>query len=64
MDHVDRDKLNNRKSNLRRATRSQNSCNMSGWGPTGVKGVYKNILSGTFRVNITKMEVHHRPKVV
>lgn len=56
VDHVDRDKLNNRKSNLRPATASENAINR-GLNLSGTKTGYKNITLGnkekTYIVHIT-----------
>lgn len=50
IDHIDRDRANNRIANLRAATPSQNIANSKGYGRLGVKGVrsYK----GSFRAHI------------
>jgi hypothetical protein len=40
-DHRDRNKLNNRRSNLRILTRSEQQQNRSGWGKLGSRGVYR-----------------------
>jgi hypothetical protein len=42
IDHIDQDKLNNRFSNLRLATESQNSCNRRGKGAIAAKGVTRH----------------------
>lgn len=40
-EHRDSDGLNNRRGNLRIATRSQNCMNRRGWSKYGYKGIYK-----------------------
>lgn len=42
IDHIDRDGLNNQKTNLRVATQSQNRANAVWFNPTGFKGVIKH----------------------
>lgn len=39
IDHINRDRLDNRKSNLRPASKSENGMNKVGWSKTGFKGV-------------------------
>jgi hypothetical protein len=41
-DHINRDKLDNRRENLRPATRSQNNSNRAYQNETGYRGVYKD----------------------
>jgi hypothetical protein len=41
IDHRDGNRANNRPSNLREATSTQNKLNSRGWGRLGIKGVYR-----------------------
>ena len=41
IDHRDRNKRNNLRTNLRYATWSQNNCNRGSWNPNGYKGISK-----------------------
>mgnify|MGYP003419948962 CR=1 FL=1 len=50
LDHINRNKSDNRISNLRKATRSQNSANMRGRSNTGFKGVQKTQGKYTARI--------------
>jgi HNH endonuclease len=50
IDHIDRDRTNNRIANLRAATPSQNIANSKGYGRLGVKGVRP--WKGSFRAHI------------
>jgi len=50
IDHRDRDKTNNRVSNLRAATQSQNSANRGGRNAIGIKGI--RAYKGSFRAHI------------
>ena len=52
LDHVNRVKADNRMSNLRLATRSQNRMNAVGKSSTGFKGVYWNKSAGKFLVKL------------
>lgn len=54
IDHIDRDKRNNRLTNLREATRSQNLCNRSHTktSQSGVKGVSFDKRRGNWRAEI------------
>lgn len=55
VDHIDGDKGNNSWSNLRPATKSQNSCNTGSYpnSLSGVKGVYWHERTRSWRVAIT-----------
>ena len=55
-DHINMDRLENRKENLRVATKSQNSMNtrVRKDSTTGYKGVYKRKSTGMYRVHIAK----------
>lgn len=51
IDHKNSDTLDNRWSNLRECTRSQNNCNKVALTNTGYKNIYETI-SGTFQVRV------------
>src|SRR5205085_11306347 len=42
LDHINRDKLDNQRENLRPANRRQNNANTTRKNPSGYKGVYKD----------------------
>lgn len=52
IDHIDRDKANNRWGNLRPATSLQNIANRGSWSKSGFKGVYKPIGRNDYRTEI------------
>lgn len=51
-DHRDGDGLNNRRNNIRKATRSQNCMNRNGWSKHGFKGVYLVATNGRYGARI------------
>ncbi|EDP9631357.1 hypothetical protein AFK16_000939 [Salmonella enterica subsp. enterica] len=61
IDHIDRNRTNNKVENLRLVTRSQNCCNASHkkGSATGIKNVNWNKNRNTFQVSITCNGVHH-----
>lgn len=61
VDHIDRNKLNNRKSNLRICRQADNAKNSSlrSDNTSGVTGVYKDKRNGGWRVEITANKERH-----
>lgn len=51
-DHINRNKLDNRRSNLRVCNRTQNNHNKDTWGKSGYKNIYWNNLNNNWRVKI------------
>lgn len=59
IDHIDHDKFNNQKSNLRFCTHSQNHANMMGFRSTGFKGVSWSKTHGLWQSQITVQGKNH-----
>jgi hypothetical protein len=59
VDHINQDGLDNRRSNLRFATNSQNGCNRKATriSSTGLKGVWPNRITGRFGARIQHLGV-------
>lgn len=63
IDHIDRDGLNNQKSNLRHCSRSENIRNVSSWGGCKYKGVsfYKRIINNkTYEYYRARIQVNKK----
>jgi len=60
IDHIDRDKLNNRRKNLRPATLSQNQWNQKKYrnNTSGFKGVYKNRNKWCAQIRVNGKRIH------
>lgn len=59
VDHVDNDGLNNRRSNLRTATQSQNNANIGPKRLRKTKGTYLDKRCGSWRAEITVNSCHY-----
>lgn len=57
IDHIDRIKDNNRWTNLRDATPSENSCNVTTTNALGIKGISKHKHTGDYHAHITKDKI-------
>lgn len=57
-DHRNGDKLDNRRENLRLATRSQNNANRRGWSSTGYKGVKQQGRRFVARLQANGVSIH------
>lgn len=53
IDHINRDKLDNQRENLRPATQQQQNVNTKTRSKSGLRGVYKDSTSSKFRAGIT-----------
>lgn len=59
IDHINRVKTDNRKSNLRLATQGQNNTNVSAYSTSGFKGVYRNSEnSWSARINTKEKNIY------
>jgi hypothetical protein len=59
IDHIDRNKLNNRIENLREATISENNHNRDSSSNTGHKGIHYSKSRGKYKAAITHNKVYH-----
>lgn len=58
VDHIDRDTLNNQKSNLRLCNSQQNSCNRKSWSKYSFKGIHKVGNSWQARIRAYGKHIH------
>ena len=67
VDHINHNKLDNRKSNLRVVTPSENSFNRKGANAnnksTGLRGIYFNKSTGYYQCDLTKNGIRFRTSV-
>ena len=59
VDHIDRDGLNNQRSNLRLATSSENLLNAPGWGASGFRGVSFHKKANKWQVAVSHQGKSH-----
>jgi hypothetical protein len=52
-DHINNDRLDNQRENLRKSTQQQNNCNVKTRSKSGYKGVYQDGIEDSYRAEIS-----------